>query len=184
MAKAKGTTLLGAVKFLRSQRARALELLPQHLHPYLEGRISEASWYPEQDLLELLRAVLRLLPGDEGEALIQMGTMTARSHQEGVYSHLMEGRGTASTSFALWSSMHDTGVLRVVNEGSRRQRIDLKDFGLPSREMCDIVRGYIAEVMRLSGTHSRVEKIACRLDGDTCCSYRSSPADEASIQAG
>lgn len=172
MAKAKGTALIGAIKFLRRQRERALEVLPASLHHYLQQRISESSWYPEEDLLEILRAMLRLTPGDDTGSLESMGRATARAHQEGVYAHLMEGRGSPSKSFALWSSMHDSGSLKVVDEASRRQRIDLIDFGLPSHEMCTIVGGYIAETFRMRGVVPRVEKIACRLDGDDRCSYR------------
>jgi hypothetical protein len=43
MAKAKGTVVVEVVKTLRRNRERALELLPEKLHHYLQERIVVAS---------------------------------------------------------------------------------------------------------------------------------------------
>jgi hypothetical protein len=171
MAKAKGTTLLDAVKFLRTRREEALRVLPEHLHGYLQEKISTATWYPEEDLLQLIRAMLELLPGPRQQTLEMMGSATARSHQEGVYAHLLEQGPTRSTSFALWSSQHDTGRLLVTREGPQANRVDLIDYALPSQEMCAIVGAYVAETMRMAGLDVTNEKTACRLEGDDFCSW-------------
>jgi hypothetical protein len=172
VAKAKGSTLIGAVKFLRRRRDEASALLPERLQHYLSERISEAAWYPEEDLLELVRATAKLIPGPAAETFALMGRATAQAHQEGVYAHLLEGGATPAAGFALWSTMHDTGRLRTTREAPRRLRIDLVDYALPSREMCAIVGAYIEESLRMGGVSARVEKLECRVAGAGCCRWR------------
>jgi len=171
MAKAKGTTLVGAVKFLRSRKDEARAILPAELQHYLGEKISVSGWYPEEDLLGLIRVMLRLVPDNHKEALEMMGAFTARSHGEGVYAHLLEGGGSSTKSFALWSSMHDSGRLRLTNEGANSARFDLVDYGLPSPEMCQIVGAYIRETYRVAGRIAEVTKTSCVRQGDPVCSW-------------
>ena len=63
MGKAKGMTLVGAVKYLRRHRAEACATLPKELQHYLDERIRSAAWYPERDMLELIRATARIRAG-------------------------------------------------------------------------------------------------------------------------
>ena len=62
MAKAKGTTLSGMVRFLRRHREQAKKLLAPDLHAYLDERIHESRWYPEEHLLSLVDAMVTLMP--------------------------------------------------------------------------------------------------------------------------
>lgn len=172
MAKAKGTTLIGAVKFLRSRREEARRVLPERLQHYLDETIATSAWFPEEDLLALIRAMLELLPGPAHGTLDMMGRATARMHQEGVYAHLLENGPTRNTTFALWSSQHDTGTLTVTEEGPNTNRVDLVDYAMPSEEMCAIVGAYIDETMRMAGLNTRTEEIACRRSGADRCSWR------------
>lgn len=172
MGKAKGTTLVGAVKFLRSRRDDAVDVLPAELHHYLGETIYPASWYPEEDLLELIRAVAKLMPGSERETYTLMGQMSARSHGEGVYSHLLEGGASRSGGFALWSSMHDTGRIDTERAGRRDLIVHLVDYGSPSREMCLLTEAYVLETLRMGGAAPKSEKLACQLDGGDRCSWR------------
>jgi hypothetical protein len=175
MAKAKGTTIVGAVKFLRRRREEALRELAATHHHYLDERIFPTSWYPEEDLLALIRAVARLIPLPEAKALEEMGRQTAREHLEGVYSHL-RGSGDRSPlqigrrAFALWASQHDTGKMSIEGTGRASCRAEIADFGHPSRELCGVVRGYLLESFRLSGAESpRGEQVACRCQGAPSC---------------
>jgi len=174
MAKAKGSAVEGAVRALRKQRAAAERVLDPALHAYLHERVSPARWYPEEDLLGLVRAMLRLLPGDDGAILQAMGQATAQSHQEGTYGHLITdasgAHGFTVRTMALWSSMHDTGRMRATAEGDHAMRVVLDDYAHPSREMCAIVGAYVQEVLRLSGFASpRVAKRECVVDGAPAC---------------
>jgi len=173
MAKAKGTILLGIVKYLRKHRDAALRALPPELHHYLSEKIFLSAWYPEEDLIRLIRARLRLHEGPEDEVLEAMGRMTVQGHAEGVYAHLLEGGGRGAASEALWSSQHDTGTLAVTRESPTTSRLDLVGYAHPSREMCRIVQAYVAETLRLSGmAEVSAEKLSCAARGQAHCAWR------------
>src|SRR4029453_12144455 len=79
MGRAKGIALLDAVKFLRARRDDAGDVLAPELHKYLDEQIGTSSWYPEEDLVALIRAVAKLLPGPIDRALMMMGERGARA---------------------------------------------------------------------------------------------------------
>jgi hypothetical protein len=175
MAKAKGTTLLSLVKFLRSQRERALAVLPASVHGYLDQRIQASSWYPEEDLLALLRGMLELVPGGRREKLERLGAAVAREHLEGVYAHLRsdDAATLARRSVALWASQHDSGRFSVLLEAPGRARYEVRGYALPSSEMCAILEGYFAETLRVSGWSGvAIAKQTCVLDGADACSWQ------------
>lgn len=174
MAKAKGTTLIGAVRHLRKHKERAREILPRDLHHYLEERITESRWYPEADLHLLLKAMLETIPGPRAEILERLGALTAREHLEGIYSHLAGGHsdGMARRAVALWSSQHDTGRFEITSLSANETIMTVRDFGHPSDIMCGILGGYLAETLRVEGaTDVRMQKTACVLRGDPVCSW-------------
>lgn len=177
MAKTKGTTLIGLVRFLRRHRDEAGPTLPPRLLHYLDERVHAASWYPEQDLLELARCVAPMFPAAVADPFETMGRISARDHLEGTYGHLFEGTddplAIPARAFALWASMHDSGRLETTVEPPAAVRVELLEFALPSREMCGIVTGYLAETLRLVGFAApRADKLSCRLDGAPRCGWR------------
>jgi hypothetical protein len=172
MGNVKGMTLLGSVKFLRQRRDDALGVLPPELHHYLDDRIRPTGWYPECDLAQLVRATASLIPGPRDQVLEAMGETTAREHAE-VYGDLMSGGSSTSRAFALWSTQHDTGELRMAEEAPQRVRFDLTGYEDPSRELCLIVQGYLKGTMYMNGFRDiTVEKLACRLWSDDRCAWR------------
>jgi len=177
MSKAKGTTLLTLVKFLRSQRERSRAALPPSLHPYLDERIHASSWYPEADLLSLMRVMVAMIPGPRDAALEQMGVALAREHLEGIYGHLkLDAQGDPATlarrCFALWGSQHDTGTFRIEVERPGRALLEVRDYALPSSEMCGILAGYLGESLRLGGAANlRIVELSCRTAGSDVCNW-------------
>lgn len=174
MAKAKGTTLIGLVKFLRAQRERALAVLPVPLHHYLEERIHASSWYPEEDLLALVRGMLALLPGSRPKNLEMMGAAIARDHMEGVYEHLRSESASAlpRRTAALWGSQHDTGAPSVTIEEPGRARYEIQGYGHPSAEMCAIVQSYFVEALRCAGwADVKAAKLECVHEGGKTCAW-------------
>jgi hypothetical protein len=174
MAKVKGSALAGAVRFLRSRREEAEARIPVDLRHYLDERIQLAAWYPEEDLVDLIRVLLDLLPAERDAALEEMGRQTARQHMEGAYGHLIEGGDPANLRIraaALWSSMHDSGRMEVTDQAPGRVRLELSGYGHPSEELCKISRGYILEVLRLNGIPARAEKRSCAVAGDPACAW-------------
>jgi hypothetical protein len=176
MAKAKGTTLVTLVKFLR-RHPDTRSALPGHLLHYLEERVHVSSWYPEQDLLELARVVAQMLAPQVPDPYETMGRITAREHLEGSYAHLFQGvddpLALPARAFALWATMHDSGRMESAVEPPDAVRVELVEFALPSREMCAIVGGYLAETMRVIGFVAEpAQEVACRLDGAERCAWR------------
>jgi len=174
MAKVKGSALEGAVRFLRSRRTEAVARTPEDLRHYLDERIQLAAWYPEEDLVDLIRVLLDLMPADRDAALEAMGRQTARDHLDGAYGHLIEGgdpRNLRIRAASLWSSMHDTGCMEVTDQSPGRVRIELSGYGHPSEELCKISRGYILEVLRLNGIPAEVTQRGCAVAGDPACAW-------------
>ncbi len=173
MGKAKGTAFVGAVKYLRKHRAEALVALPPALHAYLDEHIRMSIWYPERDMLELIRATARLMPGPTDRVLEAMGEASARGHAE-VYGGLLDGSST-SRAFALWSTQHDTGELRMTEETRSTVRMEIVGYEDPSHEMCLLTQGYFRGVLLMNGIQNlAIEKIGCRLRGDDRCAWRGS----------
>lgn len=172
MAKAKGSTLDGAIRFLQLDRAEAERRLAPELRHYLEEDVAVAAWYPETDLLALVQAIASMLPGDRDAVLEEMGRTSVREHLDGAYGHLIVGGNERNLNIraqSLWSSMHDSGTLRVVEQERGRIRLELADYALPSEELCGITRGYLHEVMRLNGLISQIDKRHCAAHGDPAC---------------
>jgi hypothetical protein len=172
MAKVKGTNLIGAVKVLRKNRARAAPILPAALHHYLDERIIITDWYPEEDLIVLLRAMARLLTDVKGNPFEMLGRAAVREHMAGVYEHLLKGDrlSLARRVSVMWQAQHDTGKLELVGSRPGHARYELEGYATPSREMCSVLEGYFSESLRASGFASvSIEKLRCVLDGAPKC---------------
>jgi hypothetical protein len=174
MANAKGTVMIGAAKVLRTMKVEAQKVLPERFHHYLSERVSPAAWYPEEDALALIQALVQLMPGDRDQILETFGTITAKELGGGIYSHLVEDGGSESSTYALWSSMHDTGELSVDFEEGHAMTFQLTGYAHPSAEMCAIIGSYIQETVRMGGRNAHVEKTGCTFSGDRSCRWRAS----------
>jgi len=91
-------------------------------------------------------------------------------HRGGIYSRLMQSTD-AGASFALWSTMHDSGELHTRSAGEGRVVVELRDYACPSPEMCTIIGAYVAETYRLSGRNAEERKTRCRCRGDSLCAW-------------
>jgi predicted hydrocarbon binding protein len=171
----KGTTLIDLVKFLRTRRDDARALLPAPLHHYLDEHISVAAWYPEEEAIELIRVLAKLMPGSREEALAQIGRLNARIHLEGTYAHLLAGARLSTLpvrAVALWRSMHDTGDLRLQVEDDHADA-RLSGYGHPTPEMCIIIGTYVCEAFELAGARdAKVDERACCRAGAPACEWR------------
>jgi hypothetical protein len=175
MPSVKGSNVLGAVKMLRANRERAEKLLaPQH-HHYLHERIMVASWYPEADQLELLRAVAAMLPLAP-DPWMTMGRIAARGDLSSLYSYLVRPgdlKDTLRAATALWQTFHDTGELKIVLEAPGRAIATVRNYGASTREMCRVIGGYVTEVATVAGARDvATSKLSCTHDGAPQCSWR------------
>jgi hypothetical protein len=171
----KGTSIVEIVKLLRARGEEAQALLPASQHGYLEERILESNWYPEEDLVALLRVTVELLGAPEEETLALLGAEAMRRNRSGAYAHLFEGRSgerILRVGDVVWRAMHDTGKLRFSRDAVGRGRCELLDFDTPSGEMCGILAGYGIALLEAAGYRDvGVAKDLCVLRGDDCCAW-------------
>jgi hypothetical protein len=168
---AKGTVLIEAVKALLPHRERAAALLPPKLAGYLDQRIVLASWYPLEDYAELLKTVMRVVVGGRVNPCEKMGRDAARAHMEGTYSRFNKS-ADRKAAFTLMSSMYDSGEMRVVEREAGRAVMELLNFALPTREICDTFTGYQFERMTLLGFEDiTVKHTKCRVIGSPSCMW-------------
>ena len=169
MAHAKGTVVVEAVKALQAQGARGTSLLPAKLAHYLEQRIVLASWYALEDYAEILRALMKAAGGGRVNPCEKMGRDAARALMEGTYSRFNKN-ADRKAAFTLLSSMYDTGELRVVEREAGHAVVELLNFALPTREICDTFTGYQAERMAILGFEDvHVHHTKCRVIGAVSC---------------
>lgn len=171
LANAKGTVMVGLVKALRRDKARARELIAPELAHYLDERVVLASWYPLEDFLALLRLSAKVSPSGSGRVFEERGRLAAREHMAGAYSRLSQTTHRRAT-FTLLASMFDSGRTEVVDRKPGSAALEFWDFALPSRELCEIFTGYNAERMALLGFEEvRVRHTQCRVDGAPTCRW-------------
>jgi hypothetical protein len=171
----KGTSLIDMVKFLRKQREAARKRLPGRLHRYLDERLNVAGWYPEEDMIGLVRALAELMPGSREQALVQIGRLNARMHLQGTYAHLLSDARPAALpvrAVALWKTMHDTGDFSLaVADGHAEAR--LSGYGHPTAEMCTMLAAYLLELFALAGVpDAKADELACCRKGARECRWR------------
>jgi len=169
MAHAKGTIIVEAVKALQAQGDRATTYLPPKLHDYLTKKIVLASWYPLEDYAEILRAMAKANAGARVNPCEKMGRDCARSHMEGTYARFNK-TADRRAALTLLSAMYDTGELRVVEREAGHAVVELLNFALPTREICDTFTGYQAERMTILGFEDvQVKHTKCRVIGAAAC---------------
>jgi hypothetical protein len=167
MARTKGAHVIQAVKVLRSQRERALAVLAPELHRYLDERILPSTWYPTEDHLALLRALVSLLPGGGVDPWVLLGRGNAQMDLGGLYRRQLKpgdpGR-TLEVTQAIWSSAYDSGRVEVAVGGDQSATVKLLDPGFRSRELCRILTGYMMEAVTLAGGRDvQVQHVRCAM---------------------
>jgi hypothetical protein len=182
MGRTKGTALIGLVKTLRSQRTRALELLPAELHHYLDERILIGSWYPDRDVQRVLKAFIQLMGGTDGWE--RAGVLLARKDLTTVYANVLAGRSLEQVLThisGLWGNYHDTGTEHA-SFLTGTCKIEIRDFAIRSSDYCRLIGAYNGELVeRAGGRVAKTRKVSCTSRGDPSCiwEYDWSPAGTA-----
>lgn len=175
MGRTKGTSIVEIVKFLRTRRDDALQALPATVHHYLDDRILESAWYPEEDLVTLVGAMVEILDAPAEEILALLGAEAMQRNRNGAYAHLFQqyqGERVLRVAGVLWKTMHDTGKLCLVRDAVGRGHCELIDFVNPSGETCGILVGYARSLLELAGYRDiQASQDRCLLQGDDCCSW-------------
>jgi hypothetical protein len=153
----KGTTYVPTVKFLRSRKEQARALLPPELHRYLQERILPSSWYPEDDLVTLLRVLVRLLPGDPRQSWESIGARAAENQFGGPFEVFLRGglRHVVESFGALWQLQHDSGRWTVtLSPDEPRGEAQLHDFAVGMPEYGPLMTGYSRRVLLMAGART------------------------------
>jgi hypothetical protein len=165
----KGTIMQPLVRGLKAGVPDARALVPPHLHRYLEERILVSEWYPEEDHLELLQILGR---ATGVVSFVPMGHVLAQFELGGVYKlalHKGDAVRTLRSWVKLWPLNHDTGALEIT-ERRGGATYTLTDYAIPSREICEIVTGYVTEGLRMAIEKTpRVAHSKCRTTGAAAC---------------
>ncbi|OGP84168.1 MAG: hypothetical protein A2Y95_11310 [Deltaproteobacteria bacterium RBG_13_65_10] len=163
------------MRVLRANRAAALALLPPRLHHYLQGRIMVSVWYPEEDYLDLLRALSRILPKRNGSIYEFMGRQGARMDLKGVYRHMVfpgDPAATLKRCALYWHNYHDTGRCLVTIEGPGQARVDITSYEMTSPEMCEVQLGWYLEALRIAGApKATIQHTRCVMKKEPWCRY-------------
>lgn len=178
--KVKGTIMIEVVKYLRSYREEARRIVPKHLQPYLDGRILATSWHPEEDYLDLMRAVVELFPANDDSPEITSFEAASRASSaayfEGPYRSLVRRGDPARTLRslgALWRLRHDTGEFEVLLGPSEQATVLLRGYALVARESCELVQGTIWGMLHHSGGDEiAIQHTRCRARGDDLCEWK------------
>src|SRR5262249_35914878 len=174
MARVKGASIVDSVRYLRRHKEEARKHLSPGLHHYLSERVLAASWYPEEDLVPLVRAMARIQGIPDAAFFERAGRLSAQTHAQGIYKHLTAGdrESLRRRALVLWSSQHDTGTMEMQPESIGKVRVALRDFRMPTREMCLLNAGYVAATFENAGCEGvRVEHQSCCCDGAPVCTW-------------
>lgn len=176
MASAKGSSIVLVVKLLRAQRAEAVKRLPPELLHYLEDRILVSSWYPEEDLFELLQVGVKLIPTQGDDPWYVFGQFAAAAHVRETYQHLLAARDAEEILRQInvvWRSQHDTGTFRADLVEAGHAVLALEDHPILSGDWCLLLSGYMVGMLGAAGGRDIVvREIHCRTKGDPACVWR------------
>ncbi len=174
-AKVRGTSVSRAVRFLRTLKEDARAILPGSLHRYLSEQVMADEWYPEKDLLGLIRGCVELIDLPMALALNDMGKWTAREHYALAYPDLAkqpEPQEFIKRLEQLWHHNHDSGSLSFTVASPVKGSVQVEGFEYPSQEMCTIHGSYYVEMLKLAGWGEvNLRRHDCVLQGKPVCRW-------------
>ena len=159
----KGLALIEAVKGLRSQKERVREALPAEAQDYLDEKIFASMWYPENDLLVLLRTLQSLMP-PRPDFWEWIGRVGAEKDFREIYSVFIQRRRprvTIERYPRIWRLYHDHGKVSVRAEGDGMAEIDIVANLVEDEHFCRLQSGHFQALLELAGgSEVRVDTVA------------------------
>lgn len=155
--------------------ARVAETLPDEPRRLWSGAAFTSSWLPIAPQLEVDRAILRVLCGDDLERLVTIVTEAAESELHLLYRFLLK---LGSPGFLLkrigvaFETKVRPGSMRFVEGGERFGMSEIHDVVLPPYVCARTAPAWAARALELTGARD-VETVhtAFRHRGDPCCRY-------------
>ena len=148
----KGVGLLTPVKVLRANRERALEVLPRHLHSYLHEKILITNWYPDDDFMGLIRALIEVIPDPGTDVWEWIGHYAARGDFVDIYSAMIVRGRPAETLRRYprtWRLYHDDGVVKVKVRRNGAKLL-ISQYLVTLEEFCRLQTGHFVKVLELA----------------------------------
>lgn len=155
--KIKGSAVVHAVRALRHFRAKSEATLPRRLHKYLDTQILVSQWYPDDDFLELLEGLTRVLPTMPGDVWAWIGAQAAESNFAGVYAALVRPGDPAATLRRyprIWRMHHDAGEAIVRQEEAGRGELEISHHMVEHEGFCRVESGHVIKLLQLAGAES------------------------------
>jgi len=156
----KGIALLQLVKGLRIHRERAEELLDESYHSYLKERIALTAWYPEEDHIALIEAMVQILAPSEEDPWSFLGRIQGRNDlSETLYYRIEQGQPwrTLQSWSEIWHLYYDKGRAQTRRLEGGRARAEIHGYDHAGHEgMAKLFAGFLGEMLRLAGARSVV----------------------------
>jgi hypothetical protein len=181
MARVKGTAFKPAVDFLKARLApAAFEDLVRGLTPAEQAIVNApvllSEWYEAglvQRMMKLAEGRMKAAPGYSLEW--EMGRFSAEAMLTTIYKiffRVSDIGYIVKKAAYLYPTIHDSGVMEVVDVQKGQATIRIRNYNEPSLEFCDRLQGWMQKTVELTGqrqvviTHPR-----CLARGDDCCEY-------------
>ena len=181
MASMKGMAVVQLVKLVRrwakqegiEDVAKALDMEGSQI---LSGHVIVSSWYPYEEFAKLLKAMGRLLGGNDPDFFIRMGRVSAETDLDGTLSSF--ARRPDFSRFVrglsrVWKAYSDRGELRIQESGPNSAEVTFERAPHLAHEHCLINQGWIAACLEHGGAKdARVSHDECVSRGDNRCLFR------------
>lgn len=159
----KGIALLQLVKALRIHREQAEELLDESYHSYLKETVALTAWYPEEDHIALMEAMVQIVASEE-DPWIFLGRIQGHNDlSETFYYRIEHGQPwrTLQSWSEIWRLYYDKGRATAKLLGPGHARAEIHGYGHAGHEgMTKLFAGFLGEMLRLAGARSVDVRIA------------------------
>lgn len=153
----KGSVLVHFVKALRHYREESERVLPERLHRYLDQKILVSEWYPDDEFIELIAAMAKVLPAAarRDDLWEWIGAQGAEANLgRGVYAALVRPNDPIRTLQrypAIWRMHHDSGEAKVRVISERRVELEVRHHLLRHEGFRRLQSGYSGKIAELAG---------------------------------
>jgi len=179
MAKVKGTTLYGRLKYVRTYHgeqalAQVLgELRDPEIAKSLRMGAIRSEWYPFAAFVALTEAIDRVCGQGDGALIRPMAGQIAQDDLSTIYKVFFRVATPAfilAKAGAVWRQYYDAGNLLVLGEQPGNVNLEIKGFPTPHRVHCESVAGWIDRCIKLTGASTvTVTHPECRAARDLRC---------------
>jgi hypothetical protein len=185
--------MIAIIDALLSDRERFEPAVREELRHYLDEQLDPIGWYPSEDLVGLLEALLVVAPLSEmprREAFELIGVITARrdvqSDQELVpkprrstLSGAYEGAINKDTDLpttlrrmlAIWQLYWDEGEQVAERLDDQTLRVKTRKCSPSIPEVCWLQTGFYKEAFQLAGIEAEVDMTRCTASGEPHCEW-------------